>query len=572
MRHFPAQTSIRRQESVVKVFQQLVIFSVFLLLTGCALPTISGPGLPLLLGGLLLAILANCAPLVNENRLDEFFLRRLLLDAANSGSGSANECTATQNYTQSFDLSTVDLASTGTGYTITGDVPTDTFGISVAAGGDFNGDGIGDFLVADDRVSGFAGIVYVIFGVEGPRSDFLAKDVTSNGDGIQILGSAGGDFIGQRVQALDFAGDVNGDGFDDVIVGSIQALGGDGSAFLIYGSANPGDVTLTSFSATEAARFDASAAMYYAGYSVAGLGDINGDGFDDFAFGHKYGVDSGSGYYGGANIVFGTASTFASPVSTATITGSVGRTVTGATDGSYTGSSISPVGDLNQDGLPDLIIGTTMEDPQGGAYVVYGQSGTGGDVDLGALGGGGFKITGVAGDTDWGLVSSGGGDFNGDGIPDFVTATEKAAGNSGKTALLFGGVGVVDLGTLTTTQGFVLEGTAANDYSGKDAVLTDDINGDGLDDLLIGASGASNGAAFSGSAYLIFGRAETPTGTSLFGYSGGTIGIRIDGSVAGATLGSSVATGDVNGDGCADMIIGSAGAIKAHVIFGGKSE
>ena len=165
-------------------------------------------------------------------------------------------------------------------------------------------------------------------------------------------------------------------------------------------------------------------------------------------------------------------------------------------------------------------------------------------------------------------ISSFSGDFNGDGIPDFTIGSYATVGE-GKTALLFGDVGTADLGTLTTDQGLVLSGGSTNERSGYDLALADDVNGDGLADLFIGAYQASNSTTQSGSAYLVFGRSDPLTATDLSSYTGGATGIRIDGANNNHLLGQSVATGDVNGDGCADLIVGATNASKAYVVFGG---
>ena len=348
-----------------------LLLSALLLLTGCALPGLSVPGLQLLVCIALLGLLVNCRPLLDENRLNEFWLRRLLLDDSGSGGSSGPVCTGTQDYTQSFDLSLVDPATAGFGFTITREDPSHDFGWTVAGGGDFNGDGIGDILVGGYRLgSNTAGRVYVLFGVEGAGADIATAGMATT-TGITIDGSATGDYLGKRAQTLDFAGDVNGDGFDDIIVGTYYALGMTGSAFLIYGSASPGNVDLSAYTATVAARFDGAGGNYYAGYSAAGLGDVNGDGLDDFAIGHKYGTND----YGEVNVVFGTTSTFTSPVLTSAITGSAGFTVNGDGTGSYMGSSVSPAGDLNGDGLADVLLGAYGVNGRGAGYVIYGQSG-----------------------------------------------------------------------------------------------------------------------------------------------------------------------------------------------------
>ena len=484
--------------------------------------------------------------------MHEFLLRRALLDTVNSSSSSSEVVCdiATQDYTQSFDLSTVDPATNGFGFTIAGSTA-GSFGYGVGGAGDFNGDGINDILFSQRGYGGNLGRAYVIFGKDDSGADIDTTGMSAT-DGITVTGGANFD-LGAQAGSVDFAGDVNGDGFDDLILGSYNYNAGNGGATLVFGSASPTSLTLPVATTSEGVFFTGSNANSYMGYDVSGLGDINGDGFDDFAMSSP---DVANSTY----VAFGRSSFSTTPVADNTLSGADGFVITNAN-----GRSIDALGDLNGDGIGDMLVTSG-----GNGYVIYGVAGTRSNVDVTALGGDGYQITGL--DSSFGYSGAGGSDFNGDGTPDFAIGTTLYNSDAGETTLLFGDVGALSIGALTTSEGFRMGGSAAFEYSASFLSLNGDVNGDGYDDLLIGAAQADHSAGNSGSATLIFGRADTPTGTDLSTYTGGSTGIRIDGAAAGNGLGSALGMSDINGDGCTDLILGTASADKVYVIFGGQKQ
>ena len=159
------------------------------------------------------------------------------------------------------------------------------------------------------------------------------------------------------------------------------------------------------------------------------------------------------------------------------------------------------------------------------------------------------------------------GDVNGDGVDDLLIGAFGADPNgiySGASYVVFGGAGVgsggnIELSALDGTNGFRLSGVAAYDYSGRAVSTAGDVNGDGVDDLLIGADRADPNGDFSGASYVVFGGAGVGSGGNLeLSALDGTNGFRLSGVAAGDLSGLAVSTaGDVNGDGVDDLLIGA---------------
>ncbi|MBK0401093.1 FG-GAP repeat protein [Limibaculum sp. M0105] len=375
--------------------------------------------------------------------------------------------------------------------------------------------------------------------------------------------------------AISVAGDVDGDGWADLILGapgaSVRDAGGVlvsasvGEAVLLRGG--PGGFAPALRLATAAGDprvtvFEGSQAHGRVGAAVAGGGDIDGDGFGDLLIGapfrdHGAGVDAGSAF-----AVFGGAAALEGWSSGAPGTGSVSQEMNGGTLRSYAGFSVAMVGDIDGDGRADSAIGLpgASVGTRFGAGVVELRLGGSGDRDL-DTGGGGLRIIGGAALDAAGAALSSAGDFNGDGIDDLLIGAPEANGaaaQSGAAYIVFGRDGGwqadIDLGTLAAGDGVVLRGAVSGDLAGVSVAAAGDVNGDGIDDVIIGAPEAANGR---GSAYVVFGRRDGLAAAIDLGALDGAAGFRIDGAADGGDLGTSVAgVGDVNGDGFDDLLVG----------------
>jgi hypothetical protein len=267
------------------------------------------------------------------------------------------------------------------------------------------------------------------------------------------------------------------------------------------------------------------------GFSVSSGGDINNDGLDDFIVGAKFAGPNGFSFAGESYVVFGGLGIGGSGIfDLSSLNGSNGFVCNGINPGDRSGSSVSSAGDINGDGVDDLIIGADGGDPNvtfeaGEAYVVFGGVGVGagGSLNLSILNGtNGFVINGI---DEWdycGRTVSGAGDVNGDGVDDFIIGASHAdpngENNSGESYVIFGGPsvgasGVLNLSSLNGTDGFVCNGIDTYDHSGSSVSRAGDVNGDGVEDLLIGAIyGDPNGADAAGESYVIFGVAGLGAG------------------------------------------------------------
>ena len=197
------------------------------------------------------------------------------------------------------------------------------FGERVSGAGDFNGDGYADVIVGDYFGEGSpllllddgAGEAYVVFG--GPETGDVILDNPA-GRGITILGNNNDGRLGVAVSG---AGDFNGDGFDDVIIGASQNNNGAGEAFVVYGSANPSDLDLTQpgFGAPRRVRIDGASIDDNLGAAVSGAGDVNGDGLADVIVGAPFADPFGVSGAGRAYVIFGRTS--ADPIDVGALNG-----------------------------------------------------------------------------------------------------------------------------------------------------------------------------------------------------------------------------------------------------------
>lgn len=504
------------------------------------------------------------------------------------------------------ELSVLQLSSLdgSFGFRIDGQEIDDQTGLSVSGIGDFNGDGYDDLIIGapyfDHGGLGNAGASYVLFGTDadfGADESLGAEFDLSKLNGVLGFRLDGVAIDDQSGWSVSSAGDFNGDGLDDLIVGAWGAdpNGGEsGSSYVVYGTAsNMGaSFDLAGLNGTNGFRIDGAAAGDESGYSVSSAGDVNGDGFDDIIIG-AYSADPNGAASGSSYVVFGTSDNMGASFDLSGLDGTDGFRLDGVVADDQSGWSVSSVGDFNNDGFDDLVVGAYSADPdglgeEGASYVIFGSddwTADSGIVNLDDLDGAdGFRLDGDTAGDESGYSVSNAGDVNGDGFDDLIIGARSAGNNgalSGSTYIMFGtnaGVAAsVNLSGFNGTNGFRLDGAAAGDEGGYSVSSAGDINGDGFDDLIIGAWGADYNGEDSGSTYVLFGSdAAFSASIDLSGLDG-TNGFRIDGDVAGDRSGISVSgAGDINGDGYDDLIIGADGADPngsesgaAYVVYGG---
>ena len=460
----------------------------------------------------------------------------------------------------------------------------------VSTAGDLNGDGYADFVIgspqAYDPLHPLGGAAYVLFGNPSGLPADVDVALLDGTDGFRVTGTSMFAGAGADVSTL---GDINGDGFDDLLVTAVQmaATAGTGtgeyvepipSSFVLFGKDGGWDpsIDLSTLSGSDGFRIPATSQVGFGGLVfVRGAGDFNGDGLEDMVIGDIYG-SAAAPLAGSSYVVFGKTDGWTDVFDPSGLDGTDGFRIDGVGPADLAGVAVGG-GDINGDGFDDLAIGSPSWGYSYGygygyssaetVYVVFGGAAAPGptlslaDID----GTNGFRVTGITEFTE-GFDLSMAGDVNGDGYDDL--AISRAGFTGGEAYVVFGGAAGadVDLAALDGTNGYAISGSGI-DYFGAGIDILGDVNGDGFDDLLISSYGP-NDAPFGtpeyglGAAYVVYGREDGFGGSLDLARIDGSNGFRLDGTIPDGRAGIvSAGAGDVNGDGLADILVGGVVAI-----------
>ncbi|SDH39154.1 FG-GAP repeat-containing protein [Dyadobacter soli] len=395
------------------------------------------------------------------------------------------------------------------------------FGTAVASAGDVNGDGYSDILVGCytyDNGQTDEGHVFVYHGG--------AEGIGTN-EALTLSGGVSGAMIGYSVAS---AGDVNSDGFDDVIVGAPEYdyNGITGGIAIVYNGSADG------IDANNKVILSKTKPGSYFGSSVAAAGDVNGDGYGDIIIGARDYSDGQNKE--GAAFIF--------PGSNSGIVAGLSQTLQKDVANAGLGTSVSGAGDINRDGFADVVIGApnfaSGQNTFGAIYIYYGSSNNGAQNPT--------MIQGYSVNSGFGSDVSSAGDINGDGFSDVIAgAYAESLGEvqEGAAYIFQGANGGIN------SAGKVLQSNQPNAWFGASVASAGDVNADGFGDIVVGAPYYDKNEFNEGVAFVYYGN------------SSGVISANpapaiLEINMLGAQFGSSVqSAGDVNGDGYSDIVIGA---------------
>jgi hypothetical protein len=442
-----------------------------------------------------------------------------------------------------------------------------------------------------------------------------------------LLANLDASFLGESASdgtgfSVTNAGDLNGDGYPDLAIGSYKddTAGTDaGKVHVLFGK-RTGWATNTQLGTSDDASFVGASAGAWAGHSVAGIGDINGDGYGDLLIGANRDKTSGSDA-GAAYIIFGRATGWSKNADLKT---AANVTFLGEDSVDWAGYSVGAAGDVNGDGIPDILIGAnwrgTGNDQKGEAYLLFGNYSWSGSMNISTAnasfvgtdfwGWMGFQVNGVgdvnadgyddimvsaympslaylfygkptgwalrtspdAADTTFkrtgtnsGIFFSGNGDIDGDGYDDILIGDPST--KNGTVHIVYGQAQKFDKNYDFGKYNASLVGEVIYDAAGSPVSLVNDTNGDGLDDIMVLSGGNDYGGNNAGKAYIVLGT-RTRFGANI---SIKTAAASFVGEAPTAPISVVGGVGDINGDGYSDLMIGNDWQIKTWLIFAEKA-
>ncbi len=514
----------------------------------------------------------NCDGLV-DNELSSYD------DDGDGTSEDAGDCDDTNaaispDATEIFDLQDTDCNGVGdTAFSLTsltssivGDASYDQYGKSVVIVGDVNGDGIDDFVVGapdNDSAASNAGKIYLFYG-SSTLANLEIADVT-------FTGEASNHEAGSVIAA---AGDVNNDGCADFLVGVPASNSSKGKVYLIYGKGSCNSSTVLSGSyllsavggTVSGATFIGEAASDKAGYALAGVGDVNGQGTDDILIG-AYGNDDGGSSAGKAYLIYGE-----DRLSGTKRLSNVGGTLDGATfvgenAGDIIGKTLGSAGDVDGDGYADILVGAPGYDYHananvGKAYLIYGQNPDDpsedyplrGDYLLADLGStlAGATFMGASAGDNLSYSLTGVGNVSGTTYDDFAIGAYGTSTNTGEIYLFAGSStrlsGAVSLSSAAAT----FTGESTGNYVGWSISPAGDLDNDGTRDFIVGAYGNGEAATGAGKVYVVLGNSAGLSGSyNLSSNDNNLLGENANDSAGYALAGG----GDIDGSGSNDFIV-----------------
>jgi len=449
------------------------------------------------------------------------------------------------------DGSDGDDMSLGDAHTVVdGDSTGDRLGWSISSAGDINGDSYDDIMIGAPNYDSGAGQVLVFYGPTDPGSFEMSEaDVIITGDSNSALGSA-----------IASVGDIDSDGYGDIILGASGQSSGAGMAYLIHGP-------ITSDRAGDLKSMSVTGGTGHAlGDFVGGGPDVDGDGYGDLFIGapmQDYGYEEGGRFY----VVPSSFTTAVTASSAADITARHRNL------GAHLGKSAC-AGDYDGDGFIDLVVAGDKANVggnyRGAAYLVEGPVDHD-EYDFNNSDDYDGRIYGYSSSTYFGASMADVGDVDNDGYTDILVGAPKHDNGSSDTGAAFLFLGPWADGIATTTSAAQYYGSTGEE-AGRSVTGLGDVDGDGKDDWSVGVTFDNPIGVDCGAAYIL-----------LNSYSGTYSSSSADGTLAGEAYddlaGWSVANaGDTDGDGFPDLIVGapqydddagtSTGAGHAYLITG----